>query len=77
VAVVGVQVRPDEVPQCPLRPHVSNVAGAGEDEAEPEAEEGRSARDTVVLWIPRHDLSSLDLSSHDLASLAHPLILWA
>src|SRR5947199_3328236 len=46
VAVVGVQVRTDEVAQGPLCSHVADVAGAREDEAEPEAEEG--VRQVVV-----------------------------
>src|SRR3954462_1709524 len=37
-AVVGVQVRADEVAQGAVGSHVADIAGAREDEAEPEAE---------------------------------------
>jgi len=67
VAVVGVQVRTDEVPQGAVRSHVADVAGAREDEAEPEAEE--RVREVVADGAGGRRLAGQGIASLDVAQL--------
>src|SRR5215203_143058 len=67
-AEVGVELGPDQVGQRPLGSHVADVAGAGEDEAEPEAEQrvGQVVADRAGRGLlARQRVAPLDVTELD------------